>query len=64
VDVARINFSHGAADEHVRRIAAFREAAARVGKVAGVMADLPGPKMRVKLPAPRDLKPGDTLAHL
>src|SRR5580704_491410 len=62
VDVARINFSHGSAEEHIARIASFREAALRVGKVAGVMADLPGPKMRVKLRAARDLKAGETLA--
>jgi pyruvate kinase len=62
VDVARINFSHGSAEEHIARVASFREAARRVGKVAGVMADLPGPKMRVKLRAARDLKAGETLA--
>lgn len=61
VDVARINFSHGSAEEHLARIARFRDAARRVGKIAGVMADLPGPKMRVKMPSPRALKPGDTL---
>jgi pyruvate kinase len=62
VDVARINFSHGTAEEHLARIAQFREAARRIGKVAGVMADLPGPKMRVKLPIARDLRAGETLA--
>jgi pyruvate kinase len=46
VDVARINFSHGTAEEHIARVAQFREAAARVGKLAGVLADLPGPKHR------------------
>lgn len=61
VDVARINFSHGPAEEHLKRIALFREAAHRIGKFAGVMADLPGPKMRVKLPAAHDLKAGETL---
>jgi pyruvate kinase len=62
VDVARINFSHGKPEEHLARIANFRAAAHRVGKIAGVMADLPGPKMRVKLSSARDLKEGDTLA--
>lgn len=61
VDVARINFSHGSADEHLARVARFRAAAARVGKVAGVLADLPGPKLRVRLAAPRQLTPGDTV---
>ncbi len=59
VDVARVNFSHGTAEEHLARVARFREAARRVGKVAGVMADLPGPKLRVMLQAPRVLVPGD-----
>jgi len=30
VDVARINFSHGTAEEHLARIAQFREAARRI----------------------------------
>ncbi len=62
VDVARINFSHGSKDEHLVRIERFRQAAQRAGKVAGVLADLPGPKMRVKLPAARELREGDSLA--
>jgi pyruvate kinase len=62
VDVARINFSHGIPEEHIARIARFREAARRVGKIAGVMADLPGPKMRVLLSEARELKEGDKLA--
>jgi pyruvate kinase len=61
VDVARINFSHGSADEHLGRIARFREAAATVGKFAAVLADLPGPKLRVTIPAARTLIPGDTV---
>ena len=62
VDVARINFSHGADEEHLRTIQSFRDASRRVGKVTGVMADLPGPKLRVRLSSRRDLKPNDTLA--
>lgn len=62
VDVARVNFSHGSADEHRGRVARFREAARRVGKFAAVLADLPGPKLRVKMPAERQLKIGDTLS--
>jgi pyruvate kinase len=61
VDVARINFSHGDAEEHLGRVARFREAARRVGKYAAVMADLPGPKMRVKMPALRFLNRGDAI---
>ena len=59
VDVARINFSHGTADEHLARVARFRaEADRRVGKVVAVLADLPGPKLRVRIPAPRPLAAG------
>ena len=61
VDVARVNFSHGTAQEHTDRIHRFRAAAARVGKFAAVLADLPGPKLRVKLPAARILAFGDTI---
>ncbi|MBM3982572.1 MAG: pyruvate kinase [Planctomycetes bacterium] len=61
VDVARVNFSHGAADEHLARVARFRDAARRVGKFAAILADLPGPKMRVKMPALRFLNAGDAV---
>lgn len=57
VDVARINFSHGG-EEHAGRIARFRAAAKSVGKYAAVLADLPGPKLRVTITAPRDLAIG------
>lgn len=61
VDVARVNFSHGAPEEHIGRVANFRAAAKRVGKFAAVLADLPGPKLRVKLPALRFLNAGDVV---
>ena len=46
VDVVRLNLSHGHLDEHVARLRAVREAAARTGSVVAVLADLPGPKVR------------------
>ena len=46
VDVVRLNLSHGRVEEHVERLHAVRLAAERVGKVVGVLADLPGPKIR------------------
>ena len=61
VDVARVNFSHGAAEEHIGRVANFRAAAKRVGKFVAVLADLPGPKLRVKIPALRFLNVGDVV---
>ena len=60
VDVARINFSHGG-EEHLDRIARFRAAARKVGKFAAVLADLPGPKLRVTIAAARELAIGDTI---
>jgi pyruvate kinase len=47
VDVVRLNFSHGSADDHVARARMVRECAERVGKPIALMADLQGPKIRV-----------------
>jgi pyruvate kinase len=47
VDVVRLNFSHGSADDHIARARLVRETAARVGKPLALMADLQGPKIRV-----------------
>ena len=47
VDVVRLNFSHGKAQDHIDRAAMVREVARRVGKAVAVMADLQGPKIRV-----------------
>jgi pyruvate kinase len=47
MDVARINLSHGEAEEHAATIAALRAAAARHGSPLAVLIDLPGPKLRL-----------------
>ena len=47
VNVVRLNFSHGKAQDHVDRAALVREAAKRAGRVVAIMADLQGPKIRV-----------------
>jgi pyruvate kinase len=47
VDVVRLNFSHGKAQDHIDRATLVREVAARVGKPVALMADLQGPKIRV-----------------
>src|SRR5688572_11514076 len=47
MDVARINMSHGAPDDHARRIHGVREAAGILGRPVGILADLPGPKFRI-----------------
>ncbi len=47
VDVVRLNFSHGSAQDHLDRAAMVREVAGRAGKEVAIMADLQGPKIRV-----------------
>src|SRR5262245_40363057 len=47
MDVARLNFSHGTASEHVAAIMAVRRAAAEARRPIGVLLDLQGPKIRV-----------------
>jgi pyruvate kinase len=47
VDVVRLNFSHGKAQDHIDRAALVREVAAACGKQVAIMADLQGPKIRV-----------------
>ena len=47
VDVVRMNFSHGTAQDHIDRATLVREIARRCGKEVAIMADLQGPKIRV-----------------
>ena len=47
VDVVRLNFSHGTADDHRKRVELLREAMHAAGRTVGVMADLQGPKIRI-----------------
>ena len=47
VNVVRLNFSHGTAQDHIDRAALVREAAQRAGREVAIMADLQGPKIRV-----------------
>ena len=47
VDVMRLNFSHGTAQDHIDRANLVREVAKRAGKEVAIMADLQGPKIRV-----------------
>ena len=47
VNVVRLNFSHGTAQDHIDRARLVREAAARAGREVAIMADLQGPKIRV-----------------
>ena len=47
VNVMRLNFSHGTAQDHIDRAQLVREAAQRAGREVAIMADLQGPKIRV-----------------
>ncbi|HEX4859380.1 MAG TPA: pyruvate kinase [Usitatibacteraceae bacterium] len=47
VNVVRMNFSHGTAEDHHKRAALIREIGLRHGRHVGILADLQGPKIRV-----------------
>jgi pyruvate kinase len=61
MDVARLNFSHGTAEEHAETAQLVREAASRAGRPVAILQDLPGPKLRIGalLEGIVELKPGD-----
>jgi pyruvate kinase len=48
VDVVRMNFSHGTADDHARRASEVRAIAEALHREVGVLADFQGPKIRVE----------------
>src|SRR5215831_9257959 len=62
LNVARLNFSHGDFSGHADRIARIRAAERSVGRRVAIMADLPGPKMRLgKIdPEPIQLTSGES----
>ena len=62
LNVARLNFSHGDFTDHAERIVRIRTAEKATGRRVAIMADLPGPKMRVgKIePEPIQLRPGES----
>jgi pyruvate kinase len=47
VDVVRLNFSHGTADDHLARARLVKEISTKTGRTVGIMCDLQGPKIRV-----------------
>lgn len=47
VDVTRLNFSHGSAEDHIERARRVREAAKAQGRFVALLADLQGPKLRI-----------------
>jgi pyruvate kinase len=62
LDVVRVNYSHGSVGEAAERITRCRRIARELSRPLAVLADLPGPKLRVLLPAPLLLRPGQEVA--
>ena len=62
MNVARLNFSHGDFASHKKSIAKIRAASQATGRRVAIMADLPGPKMRIGEIAdePIELTPDDS----
>jgi len=61
MDVARLNYSHGTADQHAETAQRLHDAAERAGRPVAILQDLPGPKLRIGALAEDvvELKPGD-----
>ncbi len=47
IDVVRLNFSHGKAQDHIDRAKKIRAMAKKTGRRVGILADLQGPKIRI-----------------
>ncbi len=47
IDVVRMNFSHGIAQDHIDRAAAVRALSKKTGRLVGILCDLQGPKIRI-----------------
>jgi pyruvate kinase len=47
VNVVRLNFSHGSAEDHIKRADIVRNIAIKLGRPVGVLCDLQGPKIRI-----------------
>lgn len=48
VDVVRMNFSHGEAEDHIKRAQMVRDAAEKLNKMVAILGDLQGPKIRIE----------------
>ena len=66
MDVARLNFSHGNAEEHAETASLVRAAANRAGRSVAILQDLPGPKLRIGplRDGHAELKPGDHVTYV
>ena len=62
INVARLNFSHGAHEDHARTVANIRGIAQDLGKPIAILGDLQGPRIRIGvLPQPLQLNEGDVI---
>lgn len=63
LNVARINFSHGDIEQHRNTIKNIHKAASELNSIVNIMADLPGPRIRVgdMGDKPVNLKTGDSV---
>ena len=60
MNVARLNFSHGAHEDHAKVVASIRAIARELKRPMAIIADLQGPKIRVgRLDGERQLVTGD-----
>ena len=58
VDVFRLNFAHGNAEQHAEAIRRIRSVSESAGREVGIIGDLPGPKLRLG-----DLEGGVAVLH-
>src|SRR3954467_4838208 len=66
MDVARLNFSHGSAEEHAEGRRRAGGGAGRAGRTVAVLQALPGPKLRIGplKDGLAELKPGDDVTFV
>jgi pyruvate kinase len=61
MNVARLNFSHGNYDSHLKIIQNIRELSNELGEGIGIMADLQGPRIRTKLESELEIEKGEKI---
>ncbi|HIH96020.1 MAG TPA: pyruvate kinase [Thermoplasmata archaeon] len=47
MSIARLNLTHGSHEEHKENVKRIREVSSNMGRVVAILADLPGPKIRI-----------------
>jgi pyruvate kinase len=58
-NVFRLNFSHGVADDHIKRAESVRKLSRELGVYTAILGDLQGPKIRVSTFADKKSTTGD-----